>query len=700
MIVQNLLSIIVLSLCLATLFITLVTYFLYRVKQLLKIKEKNNQQILEGVFFKKYAPYIKINVNAKENEFNNKLSDKKTLTSFFGVISVILFLSLISVYVVNYFKIGEKKIDTETFNILQEKGVLKEYKLNTQLENPKFAEFIFEEKINNLKKYVDTLKNKKIVIYENNNSALKYHKESIKMWSNFFSNYKIKFKLIKNLSNVDKDDLLIIPQLTHIDNKLKEEIQNILNSNTNVLITGPIGVFDENGVAYQKQLFKESLGIEFISNSEYKIKYPTVFVANSIPWMSVSPGLVLNWYPINQEFYAINREGYVSCYESNSLAQVKTHSKSNNKFVRGIFFNNTQNRVSWLNIEPNKITGDLSVAENFYRDLYLVRTLQWLMRYPMAEVSAWKNGAPTAIVNALEIEDISDVANSYKQIFNKYDYPLTIFISSENILKKSFDFENEHSEKIEMATLSENDGILERTSLSNQFQSIQNARILLEEYWQRRVLGFKPPQSKFDSVTLNSAIQNKLLYFIGDQNLFQLSPLYISEKEFLYYPIFSNKEKSLFTSAKIYSPELILRGLINYLSEIEFLNGGIFLIFPSMQASEKNMIKGVDLFLKFLENKKVWKANFVMVSEWWNEKNNISFDFSYDKNTEKFNFYVLNKNKFTVKDLYVYLDLPNMQDYRILQNSNVELIKDDLNKMTILKIKKIDKESTFILEEI
>jgi hypothetical protein len=41
-----------------------------------------------------------------------------------------------------------------------------------------------------------------------------------------------------------------------------------------------------------------------------------------------------------------------------------------------------------------------------------------------------------------------------------------------------------------------------------------------------------------------------------------------------------------------------------------------------------------------------------------------------------------------------------MQDYRILQNSNVELIKDDLNKMTILKIKKIDKESTFILEEI
>ncbi|WP_338634918.1 hypothetical protein [Spirobacillus cienkowskii] len=700
MIVQNLLSIIVLSLCLATLFITLVTYFLYRVKQLLKIKEKNNQQNLEGIFFKKYAPYIKVNVGVKENEFNNKLSDKKTLTSFFGIISAILFLSLISVYIVNYFKIGEKKIDTQTYNILQEKGVLKEYKLNTQLENPKFAEFISEKKINNLKKYIDTLKNKKIIIYENNNSLLKYHKESIKIWSNFFNNYKIKFKLIKNLSNIDKDDLLIIPQLTHIDNKLKEEIQNILNSNINVLLTGPIGVFDENGVAYQKELFQESLGIEFISNLEHKIKYPTVFAANTIPWMSASPGLVLNWYPINQEFYAINRQGAVSCYESNSLAQVKTHSKNHNKIVRGIFFKNAHNRLSWLNIEPNKVAGDLSVAENFYRDLFLVRSLQWLMRYPMAEVSVWKNGAPTVIVNSIEVEDVSDVTNSYKSVFNKYDYPTTIFISSENILKKSLEFENEHSEKIEMATLSENDGILEKTSLSNQFQSIQNARILLEEYWQSRVFGFKPPQSKFDPVTLNSAMQNKLTYFIGDQNLFQLSPLYISENNFLYFPLLNSKEKSLFTSAKIYSPELILRGLLNYLSEVEFLNGGVFFIFPSKQASEKNMIKGVDLFLKFLENKKVWKANFIMVSDWWNEKNNISFDFIYDENVDKFNFSIINKNKFIVTDLYVYLDLPNMQDYRFLQNSNLELIKDDLNKMTILKIKKIDKESTFTLEEI
>ncbi|APJ02575.1 polysaccharide deacetylase family protein [Silvanigrella aquatica] len=693
MIIQNILSIFVLSLCLATLFITLVTYFLYRVKQLLKFNQKNTNIVLESIFFKKYAPYIKIKEKEKDNEFDNKLSDRKTLTYFFGIISGIIFLSFLVGYLFSYFKLGEKTIDSAKYEELISGGLLKEYQLNTLIENPDLVEYISDKKIDDLNLVFKQLNNYKIGIFKSKgkNENLKNHSNAVNLWVEFFKRKKLNFKIITDLKKNNEIDLLLIPQLNSIKYVTRKEIEKLFNNEIGLFATGNIGYFDGLGVKSDKNLSEKIFGVEFKKNDDKKNNSPTVFEGNNVPWCDISPGMQLNIFPVDNNFIAISKTGISSSFESNTQSQIKKYSNSESMIIRSNFVEHPKMRAAWFALDP--VTPDkVKANELFYLDLYIAHALQWVLKNPMAVVSTWKGEFNSVFVPSIEVDDDSDNAEKYKDLFKDYDFPVSLFISAERLQKKSALVEDEKNKIIEIASASENDAILQGNTLQNQFENIQNSRLLLEEFWHNKVYGFKPPQNRFDTTTMNAVIQNKMTYIIGNQTLFRFSPVLMNEGSFIYFPKYNLKELTMYKTSKFHNSTMIFNDFQKRFHEVEVLKGAGFFNFPSKSLTTKSLEKGIDQFFKYLKDKNVWKTNFIQLARWWIEKQNIYTTFYQNNEENKLFLEVNNSNPYDVTDIFVFIDT-NREIIDGDKNNSIKIIKNNKNNVKMILIKKMLKNS-------
>ena len=497
MVIQNILNIFVISLCLATIFITIVTYFLYRVKQLLKFNQKSNNQIFEGVFFKKYAPHVKLKEKDIENEFDNKLNDRKSLTNFFGIISGIIFISLTAGYLFSYFKLGEKTINSSKYEELISDGILKEYQLNTIIKNSNTNEFISKIDKDNFKDVLNQIRSTRIGIFEYKKIKYSnYHDKSVDLWKNYFNRNKIDFKILTNLKNIKNVDLIILPQMTSLNDQQKRDIEILLNNKISIISTGAIGYLNRFGYISHDKFSEKIFKVLLLKNENKNYKYTTVFKSNSVPWSGISSGVQINHFPTDNEYIAISKNGSSSIFESNNLSQIHFYGQTKNKIIRSNFSKFNKTRVVWLAIDPPNL-GSFKFQDLYYLDYYFARSIQWSLGTPMAVISDWKGGAESAFVPSIQVDDESDNYLNYKNLFIENNFPLSIFISADDLIKKPVIVEEEKNKLVEIASSSENNSILQGNSLQNQFQSIQNSRLIIEGFWQNKVFGLYPPQSKF-----------------------------------------------------------------------------------------------------------------------------------------------------------------------------------------------------------
>ena len=401
MIIQNILSIFILSLCLATLFITLVTYFLYRFKQLLKLGKVDASHIVEGVFFKKYAPYIQLKEKKENNEFDNKLSDRKTLMNFFALIAIIIFTSLIASYLYSYFRLGEKTIDTKKYEGLLAKGLMKEFPLNSLQADPNFVEYISEEKKRILRSSFSRLTKYKFAIYKPDRfKEFEKNQEIIFAgWKIFFDKYKLNYITFSDFSEIDfgKINILILPNAISLSKKIKGEIEKVINKKIPVFATGVTAYYDGLGDINQDQFSEKVFGIKFEKSKQKRAYYPTLFKANSIPWFDVPPGLLLNYFPSENQFYAHLIGGFPSLFEGNTQSEITSTKDDSESIVRGVFKEN-QTRTVWLALDPPVKDQKITEAEQYYFDLTYLNSFLWALNLPQVLKPVWKDLAKAAFV--------------------------------------------------------------------------------------------------------------------------------------------------------------------------------------------------------------------------------------------------------------------------------------------------------------
>ena len=697
MIIQIILSIFVLSLCLATLFITLVTYFLYRFKQLIKLNKTDASQIIDGVFFKKYAPYLKPKAKVEKNEFDNKLSDRKTLMNFFGIIAGIIFLSLISGYLYSYFRLGEKTIDSKKYEGLLAKGLMKEFPLNSLQENPEFLEHISDEKKATLITEYEKLNKYKIAIYkvENSKEFEKNQNLIYEGWKLLFEKYKVKFITFSNFLELDQKsvNLIILPNTISLNKKAKLELESLINKKIPVLATGPVAYFDGLGDINKDQFSEKVFGIKLEKNGQKRPYYPTLFKGNSIPWIDVPPGMLINYFPFDNQFISYFVSGYSSIYEGNTQAEIHTEKMNAGPVVRGNFKESLA-RTSWLALNPPIKEQKVLDSDLYYLELMFIKSMQWLLNIPEILKPAWKDFAKTVFVPSLEIYENNNFIKNYIDIFKDYRFPLTIYITSEVIQENAQLIEEESNPSIEFASLGEDDKVLQGNSLQIQFQDIQNSRLLLEEAWQNKVFGFKAAEAKYDPITLNAVLQNGLYYFLGNQTLFRLSPVILGESSLVYFPKTYAKEIKMFKASKFHNASLLYNDLLNRFNEVDSLNGAAFFNFPSKYYGSKNLEKAVDNFLKEISSKNIWKTNYVNLALWWLERENILVNMIYDNN--KYKIVIKNNNDFKIENLKIIISNVN-EKKSVIFLENKEITIESKDSFNYFSLDEINAKSTITL---
>lgn len=698
MIIQNILSIFVLSLCLATLFITLVTYFLYRFKQLLKLNKRDATELTEGVFFKKYAPYLIIKESKKNNEFDNTLSDRKTLINFFGIMAGVIFISLISGYLYSHFRLGEKTIDLNKYEGLLAKGLMKEYYLNTLQSNPEFIEYISEEKFKILQAEFRLLDSTKIAIYKakNSNEYDKKQNETFLKWKNLLEKYNLKFVTVKNFSDIlEKNvNLIIIPNALSLNKKAKNELEILVEKKIPILATGPIAYYDGLGGVNQDLFAEKLFGIKIEKSLKKRPVYPTLFKGNSLPWIDVPAGLQLNYFPTENQFFTSMTSGSTSIFEGNTQSEIRESHSGNASLVRAVF-KEIPARTVWLALDPPTGEEKVLASELYYLELMFIKSIQWALQIPTVFKPIWKNFAQAVIVPSLEITEENKYIKNYIDIFQEQKYPLTIFITSEMIPAHiKFIVDTDHVD-IEFAVSGEDEKILQGNTLQFQFQEIQNSRLLLEENWQKKVVGFKPIEAKFDTTTLNAAMQNNLLYFLGNQTLFRLSPTKLNEDQFIYYPKSYDKETKMFKAAKFHNSSLIFSDLIKRFSAVEKLNGAALYNFPAKYYGSKNLENALANFAKETSKKAVWKTNYSNLSRWWMQREKIFISVIFENG--KYKIIIKNENNFDLKSFNFFIANVNREKFRLLYGEKeLQVLENDFNNY--FNIDLISAKSSIILE--
>ncbi len=66
---------ILLGLCLTTLFITLITYIIFRLRYSLKSKKDNGLHRMDGHFFRRYAPHLRKANEERADKYKNKITE-------------------------------------------------------------------------------------------------------------------------------------------------------------------------------------------------------------------------------------------------------------------------------------------------------------------------------------------------------------------------------------------------------------------------------------------------------------------------------------------------------------------------------------------------------------------------------------------------------------------------------------------------
>jgi len=244
-------NVLLLSISLATIFMTLVTYIIFKFRYSMKSQSSDGTVDLEGSFFRRYAPHIarknsEIRAAKDLKKLSPKQRRKKLVWTYGGVTLIIFTFFLLENHLSFRRELMERVSEAKRYKSLLQQGLLSKKDFNS---NYKYNE-ITETEPADLKFYreqaVAQLKNQNIYLVKLSNNTGEYtHDTAIKSWINFFKRNKIKWNY--SGTTMKEGALYILPQLNILsDNQYKKISKYIDNPNIRILATGPLGRFNTN----------------------------------------------------------------------------------------------------------------------------------------------------------------------------------------------------------------------------------------------------------------------------------------------------------------------------------------------------------------------------------------------------------------------------------------------------------------------
>jgi hypothetical protein len=495
--------------------------------------------------------------------------------------------------------------------------------------------------------FAQDLRNVKIgIVYSEKTKQLIYPQNKdfypIRDWELFFLSRKISYTVINDeqLNNNEFDflDLLILPSVEVLSDKVKENLQNFLNDGKGLLILGKIGVYNKDGKKTFSDYLSELSGFSISDlNTKGKIAERHTIQYSSVLGRNIAADkdlLILNQFP--------PLAAVVTGKDNIMLGKYVLDSDNEKQYVNsGIVLSEKYNgRIVWFGFQLSQIIGD-KTQKNTVEKLIL-NSIEWLSPNPflMLKPLPGKYTVPVIIFNI--ITDTKSISITSLEKYYSNNVNVNFFIDAN-------EFDKPENELSKFAAAGDINLFINKKFYEENFVSA-----LLESLYDKLKLNSR---QKYFGVKLNST------QLIQSYNESIASPFnfYLLPDNSLHIPgekIITGFTSSFSVNENDY--EKTLKNFSSFYKNAEKNGEIVFINFIDQTKWDSKSIDD-DLFssiTEYLKNNNAWIATYSDLINWKLSRQEVVIRTkkSYDEN--KFIFQVENHSQNEIRDAAIQLILP------------------------------------------
>lgn len=668
--IKTFFNVLLLALSLATVLVTLVSFILYKLRQLADKNQIKDPYQLEGLYFTRIAPHL----DEKNKKFRdeNKIQVKKTNskmnlgTMFLILVGVIASSLFAQMYFTDIQERRKKIAIAENYRELVDKGLLQrfDYAPDFNVDNKKII--LEKNQIDTYELMIQQLKSKRLILASSEKMIMS--KElAYNAWEQFLSRNQLHFQKMK-LNQVQAGDLLILPQVEILNKQEKQSIENFINKGGGVIASGAIATFDGTLEKTDGQWAKEIFHIEFEKCPD-KNDYPTQFVRSKPIYFNIPNQYTVVWRKYKKEFCGFYDETVantnISSIEINfdGLPRFLDQSKKS-MITQSMTSEDLSGRTIWQAFDPPFIDPELQTkvkedrGHSFFQDLIILQSLNWLSRGISFQIASWPDGSEK--VSALTLAMNADSTRNEKilKMLSKAEMPTTIFIQSKdiNLLKEYLFKEKIGNFEIEPYFNQYNPALSEKITVNKiDFKDIEKNRLDIEEEASQFVHGIYIAPDKLNQSVYLAAILNHLNYILSSGIENGLVSYQVGQSNYIHFNIPDQETNQLNQLANRSVASISPVRDFNPLNQLKIYH---YSDFDADAFDEiKKMTNDSKSFLKLSQ-----------ITKWIQMRSNIGIQMkSIDQASNEFKLIVINDNFEEVSHLSLFL---NQDGWEIATNRN------------------------------
>lgn len=554
-------NMILLGLTLTTVFITLASYIIYKVRQVGSIKNNNDKiKKLDGVYFIRYSPEIE-KENKKERDLQIITQSKKNKFPTLVYLSFFVFLIIILLLLTEHYialKLYEEKriITAENYLSLSKKGLLKSYDYDPYFKIQSKPYFFSNL---NLSKY-------------NFNIILMGHNYDFTDWDNYFKRYTNSnienWESLKE-KNCGLNSILIATEHTPFNSEQLDFIKSCIKNNAKI-------IFYEN---ITPLTLNEYFNGELVSdNDETVTKYGTV--TRSLDSLT---GSTYNFKPQNYALKLINSGPEFTSIVRN--AKYEGIPKNSNLITASRKY---PKNIIWTAFGPREKEGNYELFDNL------------IINYPTKSINKSALHDKKIIYVAININSSADTLKETLKKLNKLELTPYLFIKEEELetYREVIDPNNNMTSSI---GLSIKPSHFRGLSPHEIFSRLQEKRLIAEELTGSVVSNILIDDIDISDEIMSSIIQNRFKMVVGGKVRY-LQKNVINDNTFHIGTTPNSIEKIMNTPSTGSDPAIISNLIKKEFDLIGEHNGNFILLITSKILSDHIAFAAIEHFITKMKN--------------------------------------------------------------------------------------------------
>ena len=276
-----------------------------------------------------------------------------------------------------------------------------------------------------------------------------------------------------------------------------------------------------------------------------------------------------------------------------------------------------EGRLVWMDFAPHFEDHSSNINIDYFNAL-IASIFRYLLKKPHSSLAMWPHGRSFAGLIEQDTEDQYTNAEKVAALVRRKGFPITWFILS-NLAQKHRALTIELSETGEVACHGDSHLPFTKSDHSTQIVRIARCRKVLEEITGKAPYGFRPPEEKFDRLTLDAVYNNGMSYILGEAGTDRVVPRLLAAGDYaqlVSIPRAVYDDFNLWVDSDLNLTES--RELIeNQLKWISTLGGIYVLSFHSQMMGDADHIGIVDYTAQELLDRKAFFATASDIAQWW-----------------------------------------------------------------------------------